>query len=71
MTKIELINNIEQNLSILLSLLNYHEYIDFIKIDFYISFFDRNIDKPYSNIIFSRNFLLKTNNKIKKKIQNI
>lgn len=71
MRKVDLINNIEQNLSLLLSILSYQEYILFIRTNKIVNFYDKNIDKPYLNIIFSKFFLLKVNNCIKKKIQNI
>ncbi len=71
MKKSDLIKKIEQNLSILLSLLNYREFVIFVRSNKFVAFYDKNIDKAYYNILFTKCFLIKVNEIIKNKIQSV
>lgn len=69
MKKKEIINIIEQNLSTLLSRLDYEEYLLFIKNNKLITFYDSNIDKFYSCMIFSTSLLNVINETINNRIK--
>lgn len=71
MMKNEIIDNIENELSILLDKLGEKRYIEFIKGNILLSIYDQIDDELYSPYIFDKRFLVSIYQFLKSKNENI